>query len=455
MSRTKRVTSKAPLPADPDGGNHHEKDKILVSAKRSPVERSGVHAWHPYYASYSEAFVESAAEYLDCSNDTLVLDPWGGGGTTGVVLARQGVPTLCADVNPVMATFAASKMPAVLKHEAEVLNLFDNLPAEPQEQGEHNAEDSLTAIFDTETARYIRAVVDAIDTPSFHGRMDKLLPRAVALACTDEVKLLHPVHSFCMAVIFVSLRKLSGTTTSANPTWLRTSEEKVHLEADVLHAELARNAARMLEDIRTFFAASDNPITNFAALADTRALPVKDALVDRVITSPPYLTRIDYAMSTMPEMYLFGDDMLLTAIRHQTMGAPVIRKGEKQQKEEWGELVNEALDSIKGHSTKAAASYYWKNIIQYFMDADAALDTILRVLKPGGKGLLVVQSSYFKEIELNLGDMYVQMAEGKGFAAKRTFREDVKGHMAHVNTKSSRYKSGKIYYEDFVLIEKP
>src|SRR5205085_12623153 len=178
-----------------------------------------------------------------------------------------------------------------------------------------------------------------------------------------------------------------------------------HIQESDLFAELGRNARKMLGDIRAFFANSEAPVTNLATKADIKALPLKDASVDRIITSPPYLTRIDYAMSTMPEMYLFGDGEVLTAVRHQTMGAPVITKEEKQQKEEWGTLCNEVLDKIKRHSTKAAKSYYWKNIVQYFMDADAALDALMQVLKPRGKGLLVVQSSYFKEVEINLSDI--------------------------------------------------
>ena len=156
----------------------------------------------------------------------------------------------------------------------------------------------------------------------------------------------------------------------------------------------------------------------------------------------------------MPEMYLFGNDDLLTFVRHQTMGAPVITKNGKQQKEEWGQLCNEVLNAIRKHPTKAAESYYWKNIVQYCMDMDAALDEIVRVMKVGGKGLVVVQSSYFKDVELPLGNIYREMATIKGLKSEIAYREEVKGHMAHVNTRSSIYKKGKVYYEDFVFIEK-
>ncbi|MBC6423004.1 MAG: hypothetical protein GDA43_18470 [Hormoscilla sp. SP5CHS1] len=64
----------------------------LASAKRSRKERMRVHAWHPYYAGYSEAFVSSAIAYLNLNSalSPLLLDPWNGSGTTGLVASRWG-----------------------------------------------------------------------------------------------------------------------------------------------------------------------------------------------------------------------------------------------------------------------------------------------------------------------------------------------------------------------------
>ena len=96
----------------------------LCSAKRTAVEKTGLHGWHPYYAGYSEAFVESAIRYLRCDRNTLLLDPWAGSGTTGIVAAKTGIPSICLDINPVMATFAAAKSYQVLSREQEIVNFF-------------------------------------------------------------------------------------------------------------------------------------------------------------------------------------------------------------------------------------------------------------------------------------------------------------------------------------------
>lgn len=424
---------------------------VLVSAKRTGVERSGLHAWHPYYAGYSEAFVDSALHYLECGNETLVLDPWGGSGTTGLIASREGRPSICIDVNPVMATFAAAKSPEILAHAEEIHSLFEGLKLDSLESVEPGQE-PLESILHPTTARAVRFVIDAAQD-RFAETLN-IMSGALAEFCLDGGQFLNPVYNFCLSVVFVSIRKLSQAKSSANPTWLRNGEKKEITSEEVLSV-IRQNALLMLSDLRYFFEGNGKFVPQRVLRGNVREMPIKNESVDRIITSPPYLTRIDYAMSTMPEMFVFGGEDLLHAIRHQTMGAPVITKNGKLQREEWGTICNDVLNKIRNHPTKASNTYYWKNIVQYFMDMDESLDEIWRVLKPGGCGLIVVQSSYFKEIELPLGDIYREFSEIKGFRSDIAFREEVRGHMAHVNSRSNKYKRNKVYFEDFVYIEKP
>jgi hypothetical protein len=41
-------------------------------------------------------------------------------------------------------------------------------------------------------------------------------------------------------------------------------------------------------------------------VASSESLPIGDKSVDFILTSPPYCTRIDYAVATMPELALIG-----------------------------------------------------------------------------------------------------------------------------------------------------
>ncbi len=367
----------------------------------------------------------------------------------------NAVPALSIDVNPAMATFSSAKSPQTLQFESEITEFFESTEGLSLGSFIPHERESLVSLFESETATLIRAVVDSI--PFRPDALDQTsqIPEILKTALRDQSMLIGTAYAFCMAVIFVTLREYSGALIGSNPTWLRSNRKKISIAPHTLSRGLRRNCSNMLSDIRDAFRCCGSTVPSFSMCADVKNMPLNDATAARIITSPPYLTRIDYAVSTSPELILLGDDELLKYVRHRSMGAPVITKESKDQREQWGALCNDVLNSIKSHDTKAAASYYWKNIVQYFMDSDAALKEILRVLRPGGRGLIVVQSSYFKEIDLPLGDIYVDMARAKGLIAEIAYREVVKGHMAHVNTKSSAYKKNKVYFEDFVHVQKP
>ena len=48
----------------------------------------------------------------------------------------------------------------------------------------------------------------------------------------------------------------------------------------------------------------------------------------------------------------------------------------------------------------------------------------------------------------------MEMAEKLNAKASIAFKDVVRGHMAHVNTKSNEYKKDKVFYEDVVEISK-
>ncbi|MBC6454934.1 MAG: hypothetical protein GDA43_18460 [Hormoscilla sp. SP5CHS1] len=195
-------------------------------------------------------------------------------------------------------------------------------------------------------------------------------------------------------------------------------------------------------------------ILHLPLLADSRNLCLPDNAIDAVITSPPYLTRIDYAMSTRPELLIMFDPKTLRTIRENTIGAPVIVDKYIKINSTWGKTCLQLLENVQKHGSKAATSYYLPNMLQYFRDIELSRREIIRVLKHNARAIIVVQSSYFKEHEIKLDDIYVEMGNNLGVKSEIVNREILRGHMAHVNTKSNQYKKGKIYFEDMVLLTK-
>lgn len=429
-------------------------NSTLACAKRTAVERRGMHAWHPYYAGYSEAFVESALDYMGTKRTAKLLDPWGGSGTTAIVAARNGINCLTADINPAMATFAAAKSKIVLESECAILEFLDSLSAAEISSIDHitNSE-----VYDTHTRGAISQILSKASLRWTESRDSlKLSDRNFISAklLKNEQSILNPELSFILAALFISLRKLMGHIRLTNPTWIRRDRPLFSVDVDTLLNQLRQSARGMTNDLREFYASNKNTGEVTSIIGDARSILIKSNSIDHIITSPPYLTRIDYAVSTLPELDLLGGPELIHQIRHRTTGAPVITQSPKIEDENWGKKCVEILSRVRNHGTQAAAGYYWKNMTQYFADIFSSLSEIKRVLRVDGNALLVVQSSYFKDIEIPLTEIFLEMAENVGLESSIASRQIVRGHMAHKNKRSNVYKNNKIYFEDAILLTK-
>jgi SAM-dependent methyltransferase len=427
---------------------------LLASAKRKRNERSGIHAWHPYYAGYSEDFLLSAIEYLNLSSNSVVLDPWAGSGTTQFVCAKKEIKALGVEVNPIMAAFANAKTGFVLQERLRIEKFLKELELNATDQSYNSLDldgnDPLLEWMSESLCLEMRRIMNKI--LSFKSKKDEIFIHKYpsCISKNMKIKISDPITEFLKAGLFITGRQLAKYSGGSNPTWTRATKSLVEYKFSDVRNAYIKQCYQMLSDVSG--AGIKNNTFNISLVANSRNLPFNDNYFDAVITSPPYLTRIDYAISTKPELLLMGNNDFLRKIREETMGAPVIVDRDIEKRNSWGVLCNALLDSVESHSSKAAKSYYLPNIVQYFRDADESLSEIIRVVKPGCRALIVVQSSYFKEHEIALGEMYVEMAIEKNCKAKIISRDIVKGHMAHVNTKSSGYKENKIYYEDVVEV---
>ncbi|MEG3436380.1 hypothetical protein V0288_04540 [Pannus brasiliensis CCIBt3594] len=424
----------------------------IASAKRGALERSGVHSWHPYYAGYSEAFVSSAIEYLNLDRSHVLLDPWNGSGTTALVASRLEIPTLGCDINPVMNIFACSKTGFLIKNSQllidflnEIVDLSINLTVPIQEK------DPLLDFMSINLARGLRSLY--LNINSWHYPKVDVSYSLINFA-RENITFLNPFEAFLKAALFITGRELAGYKGGSNPTWIKTLSEKPDYSIEHVGIEFSKTVKTMLHHLRVSSLPSLDNLTNITIDADSRKLPFQDNCIDGIITSPPYLTRIDYAMSTKPEILMIGDLLELRKIREKTIGSPVIVDKNISIDPIWGKTCLEFLQNVESHNSKASRSYYLPNILQYFRDIKYSLIEIKRVLKHRGKALLVVQSSYFKEHEIDLGNIYVELCDNLGLDSQIVSREIVRNHMANVNKNSNNYKAGKVYHEDVVSVQK-
>lgn len=415
---------------------------MIANAKRTPLEKVNVHNWHPYYAGYSESFVRSVInnEITNLDQDSIILDPWVGSGTTGIVCQKLGFTCIGVDINKAMAVFSSAKASSLVNQKLVL-------------------DECLSRIIDR--ARKSRKKVEAshlgeIMSEELGAKVIKLL-----LSIKEEFRLddtptgkLNPIESFFKAVLLVTNRKVMGYKKGSNPTWFNKTEPNQRISFKALAACFQKNYENMFKDLDIAYSGIDCCEFNIFEASST-SLPVPDAYVDLIITSPPYLTRIDYAVSTQVELLLLSGKDGYRGIRENTIGTTAIYSQEKFGKKEWGQQCNSVIDSINNHGSYASQNYYIKNKIQYFDSAYRSLMELYRVMKSNASAYLVIQNSYYKEIPIDLPSIYREMAGNIGFSnAKSMRKDDLRITMASINSKSKKYTDNKIYYEEIIRLIK-
>lgn len=144
------------------------------------------------------------------------------------------------------------------------------------------------------------------------------------------------------------------------------------------------------------FSVSDrNKSPATVSLADARQLPIDDASIDIVITSPPYLNAIDYIRGHKFSLVWMGHSIKeLRNIRATTVGTESVGKanGENAGIER---LMTSICDVNKLSSRRADI------LRKYIRDMRAVLSETWRVLRVGGKAIFVIG-------DCNLNDSFVQ-----------------------------------------------
>lgn len=407
-----------------------------------------------YYAGYNAAFVEDVIEYLKLSDEATVLDPWNGGGTTTTVASVMGRAAVGFDVNPVLVLIGKSKLLGFDAVESlgpfttDVLGKARDRHA--RGLGEAHLPDPLTRWFTAGTAEYIRCIEQSIQSlfvkPGAGGDMSsaEMLDATSLLGASFYVVLFETVRSFLVDFM------------TTNPTWVKQDDiGRVSVAKDRIDSRFRATEAkqhRHLAQLRL-----DDPkqrdVKAVVRLGDSTSLALEDRSVEACITSPPYCTRIDYAVLTRPELAVLGvNDTGVRTLRDASIGTPTITSAEVEPSDEWGAYLNAFVDKVTNHTSKASKSYYRRFYLQYFANMAGSLRELRRVVADGGRCALVVQDSYYKDVHLDLAKGLAEMAGRIGWAGSSRQDFKVTRTIAQMNAASRQYRQDFKAVESLILL---
>lgn len=409
----------------------------VSSAKLKKSVPSSLASWHPYYAGYSENFVVDAINFLNVKKSETILDPWSGSGTTGHTSSRLGYRSKLIDINPVMSAYSGAKIS--YNPEENMISSLDLLKLSCEPSVSSEGSDFVADLIGKPASEYVRMVLDRI----------KFLESGVG---DTNIKLVDLKKAFLISVVLRSIREVSGLERTKNPSW--PSFKPKTILPEYLIQTIEKNFRSMLKDLSIYYGAKSS--IGLQYVGDNKKMAeLEFGDCEVFITSPPYLTRIDYAVSTKLEIHAIKTDVF-DNIRRNIMGAPVIRTIDHGQidSKRFGLLASRLLEDIYNHSSKASRTYYWKNIVQYFEDAYTAIDAMSNSLPKKSRGLIVVQNSYYKEISIDLSSILIEMFSIFGFKGSVVKRDYLSNTMSNVNSGSRIYSDRKFYSEDVLYLER-
>lgn len=395
-----------------------------ASPKRSKGQGS---EWYPYYAGFSASFVDQSLRSLSLPAGARVLDPWNGSGTTTARATLAGYSSVGIDINPAMALIAAGRL-ASRRDTLLLRSLAEADSASPAVE----ENDPLLFWLGPLTASAFRAmagrIIEKHDTHLSAG-----LPNSAAAAAAYY------------AALGLVLRKLLRPQVGTNPAWhkqKRDARRRIALGKQGLSSLMEAAIASLEANLSDQSLASNTVLLT----GDSRALNIEPGTIEAVITSPPYCTRLDYPIALQPELSLLGhgpDSPNFRVLREATQGTPMIRLTVPEPSTAWGRTSTALLAAIGDHSSRASKSYYHKTYAQYFDDLSRSFDEITRVCHSGSTCIIVVQSSWYKDIYVDLPSIVIDMLGVRRWALVDRIDFAVRHTLADTNSVSRAYRSGR------------
>ncbi|MES2701969.1 MAG: DNA methyltransferase [Bacteroidota bacterium] len=422
----------------------------IINPKRT--KDIGFDSWYSYYAGYSSEFVQKILETSSLPKSAVILDPWNGSGTTTTVANRMGYATVGYDLNPVMAI--AAKACLVNRHDYSCLeplakNIIDYAQKLKIPPDHHDPIATwIIPTRATQIRKLERAVYSLLINPDCY----------VSIANNVDTKM-STIAAFFYVTLFRTIRAFLHPFKASNPTWIKvpkTPHNRVRPEIGSIYSNFLNEVQTMIAAVNIEEIGVNGNTPYRIDVASSCLMPQPAESIDCIITSPPYCTRIDYAVATMPELSILGFQprSSFDTLRRKLIGTSTVPKEVGPSNIGWGVTCNKFLELLQKHNSKASENYYYKSHLQYFESVYSSLTEVARILRPAATAVFVVQDSHYKEIHNNLPLIFTEMAENLGLTSVRTEHFSPLRNMAQRHPHVKKYRTNITANESVLCFKK-
>lgn len=422
---------------------------VIARSPKLTGSQSLQSSWYRYYPGFSENFAREVLRSVSLNSGEWVLDPWNGSGTTTSTAVSLGLNARGYDLNPVMVLVAKARC-------LEPTEFFSLRPLASEivrrSKGARDPlpNDPLLTWLHSSSVSVIRAIEAAVQRLLIDDHEYATLQVRRGDGVSD-------IAAFFYVAMFRTIREVLKPFFTSNPTWikrpragrfrLRPSSATIR---DTFRSVLSEMLPGRLDDC-----GSGARGKKVIGVASSECLPLLDQSVSCILASPPYCTRIDYAVATSPELALcgYGLDTEFDELRRRLIGTSTVPSAAPEVPQNLGRTCGDFLEALSMHCSKASSTYYYKNHVQYFRSIGNSLSEICRVLKKDGRCILVVQDSYYKDLHNDLPTIVTEMATLRGLQVTGRTNFVLSRTMAGVNPGTQEYRTSFSAVESVLTFE--
>lgn len=352
-----------------------------------------LHSLHPYPAKFIPQIPRRAIELWTMPGD-LVYDPFNGCGTTvfeASLAGRRGVGT---DNNAVAILASRAKTAIYSKGDLEALNAFAA---------------SIAVGLDFAPPRPDLIPVNK----NFHYWFDPITIERLASLKGLILAEKDPARTLLMAVFSSIVVRVSYQ--DSDTRYSRKLREVTASEVDsAFRSRLADTISRIPNAMLEGRESVD------VVQADSRSVPfIKTKSVSLIVTSPPYLNAYDYHKYHRQRLHWIGGDESVEFARDREIGSHD--------------------EFTRNNATPDA----------YFTDMDACFAEWARVLKKGGRCLIVVGDAIVSKQAVHVGDRFVDLLAARGLVEEKRWIRTL-----HSTKRAFNVKNSRISHEHVLLVVK-
>ncbi|MGR1224807.1 DNA methyltransferase [Aeromonas veronii] len=381
------------------------------------------HGMHRFAAKYIPQVPGWAIENF-CNQESSILDPFMGSGTTLVEGLRDVRAVYGLDIDPLAKLITKAK---TNRYDISSIEYLSNLIL--KSKGSKVAGDDLP--------------MEGVSNPLHWFSKDNKEKLNFIFEKINSIEMKENEKEFFLCVFSSILRWVSNADDQSQKTYVSGTLKKSPPDAwDIFEKFLIKsiNGIQSLDQVRSITCESN--ILEGNALS----IPLPNESIDMIVTSPPYVDSVDYMYNFMIEYFWLGP---ILGVRTRKEFNEMRRKsvGAKNPSEK-SDTPPTAIKSMV--CQEDIPSYRRAAVIQYFYEMEKHFQEASRVLKPEARYILVVGNSQSSNGIMPVHDCLIKLAAQFSLKIEKAFAYRIRRHYM----KFPRKGRGGIILMDWVIVLK-